>query len=78
MTKQEYAFWNSPLDTEEQWYEDHSDEFVPCERKEEMRSDAVMASSMMPIVHKKGNERHHTAVVKSNLSEEKQRLVLCN
>lgn len=76
MTKQEYAFWNSPLDAEEQWYEDHSDEFVPCERQGEMRKDVVKASSMMPLVHKKGNGIH-AAVVQSNLSEETQRLVLC-
>lgn len=26
----EEQFWNSPLDEEEQWYEDHFDEFVPA------------------------------------------------
>lgn len=33
----EEQFLNSPLDEEEQWYEDHFDEFVPCENQEEMR-----------------------------------------
>lgn len=33
----EEQFWNSPLDEEEQWYEDHLEEFEPCENQEEMR-----------------------------------------
>ena len=37
-------FENSPLDEEEQWYEDHFDEFVPYENQEEMRNQLMQAA----------------------------------
>lgn len=40
----EEIFNNTPLDEEEQWYEDHSDEFVPCENQEEMRKQLQEAA----------------------------------
>lgn len=40
----EKAFWDSPLDEEEQWYEDHADEFVPCKNQEEMRQQLIEAA----------------------------------
>lgn len=40
----EDQFWNSPLDKEEQWYEDHFDEFVPCENQAEMRKKMIKAA----------------------------------
>ncbi len=43
--KQEEAFWNSPLDVEEQWMEDHSDEFVPCENQAEVRQQMMTAAA---------------------------------
>lgn len=37
-------FWNSPLDEEEQWIENHFDEFVPCKNQEEMRKELMKAA----------------------------------
>ena len=34
---QDEAFWNSPLDSEEQWNEDNAEGFVPCENQDELR-----------------------------------------
>lgn len=33
-----WAFENSPLDKEEQWIEDHRNEFVPVENQEDVRN----------------------------------------
>lgn len=51
----DYKFWNSPLDEEEQWYEEHSDEFVPVENQEEMREKLMEAAknTMKEIENKK-------------------------
>ena len=43
MTKE--IFENSPLDTEEQWYEDHFDEFVPSENQEQLRKELMEAAA---------------------------------
>lgn len=40
----EDQFWNSPLDEEEQWYEDHFDEFRPCENQAELRNQLMEAA----------------------------------
>ena len=40
----EEQFWNSPLDDEEQWYEDHIDEFVPCENQKKLREQLAEAA----------------------------------
>ena len=42
MTKE--IFENSPLDTEEQWYEDYFDEFVPSENQEQLRKELMEAA----------------------------------
>lgn len=42
MTEKE--FLNSPLDEEEQWYEDHSEDFVPCENQAELRRQLAEAA----------------------------------
>lgn len=39
MTKE--IFENSPLDEEEQWYEDHFDEFCTVENQKELRLQAM-------------------------------------
>lgn len=41
---QEKAIWNSPLDQEEQLYEDHSEEFVPMKNQEELRKELISAA----------------------------------
>lgn len=46
---QEEAFWNSPLDEEEQWYEDHADEFVPA--PEWVGKSLREAAKNPPVVH---------------------------
>lgn len=33
LEKQVKAFWDSPLDEEEQWYENHADEFKPVDNQ---------------------------------------------
>ena len=38
------AFWDSPLDEEEQWYENHSDEFKPVDKQAEMRKKMIEAT----------------------------------
>lgn len=38
------AFWDSPLDEEEQWYENHSDEFKPVDNQSEMRKKMIEAA----------------------------------
>ena len=43
--KQEDAFWNSPLDAEEQWMEDHSDQFVPCDNQADVRRQMMTAAA---------------------------------
>lgn len=40
----EDKFWNSPLDEEEQWYEDHSDDFVPVENLQKERKVLIQAA----------------------------------
>ena len=42
MTKE--IFENSPLDAEEQWIEDHFDEFVPSENQDELRKELMEAA----------------------------------
>lgn len=44
-------FWNSPLDEEEQWYEDHFDEFKPVENQPEIRKQMMEAAKNPPVVH---------------------------
>lgn len=51
LKKQEKAFWNSPLDEEEQWHEDHTDEFIPVENQEEMRKLMMEVARKPPVVH---------------------------
>ena len=48
---QEEAFWKSSLDEEEQWYEDHAEEFVPCENQAEMRRQAMAAAARPAVIH---------------------------
>ena len=38
------------LDEEEQWYEDHSDEFVPCQNQAEMRRQIMAAAKLPPVI----------------------------
>lgn len=52
LKKQEDAFWSSPLDEEEQWYEDHADEFIPCENQEELRQKLIEAAKQPPSVRR--------------------------
>ena len=33
---EEEIFMNSPLDKEEQWYEDHAEDFVPMKNQEQL------------------------------------------
>lgn len=40
----EKIFSESPLDEEEQWYEDHFDEFVPSPNQEELRKQLILAA----------------------------------
>ncbi len=40
----DYKFWKAPLDEEEQWFEEHSDEFIPCENQEEARKSLKEAA----------------------------------
>lgn len=48
----EEQFWNSPLDEEEQWYEDHFDEFVPVKNLADIRRQMMEAAKNPPVVHK--------------------------
>lgn len=41
------AFWESPLDEEEQWYENHSDEFKPVDKQAEMRKEMIEAANKL-------------------------------
>ena len=41
---QEEAFWNSPLDNEEQEYEVAAENFVPCENQTELRQMLMEAA----------------------------------
>ena len=41
---QEEAFWNSPLDSEEQEYEVAAENFVPCENQTELRQMLMEAA----------------------------------
>lgn len=52
---QEEAFWNSPLDEEEQWDEDHSEGFVPCENQAEMRRQMMEAAARPAAVRHSGD-----------------------
>ena len=38
------AFWDPSLDDEEQWYENHSDEFEPVDKQSEMRKKMIEAA----------------------------------
>ena len=40
----EEIFMNSPLDKEEQWYEDHSEDFVPMKNQEQLRKELMEAA----------------------------------
>ena len=62
MTKEElkdfdYKFWNSPLDEEEQWFEEHSDEFIPSENQEEIRVSLKNAAKNTMNEIEKQNKR---------------------
>ena len=41
---EEEIFMNSPLDKEEQWYEDHSEDFVPMKNQEQLRKELMEAA----------------------------------
>jgi len=45
------AFWESPLDEEEQWYENHSDEFKPVDKQSEMRKKMIEAAKKPAVIH---------------------------
>ncbi len=45
------VWWDTDLDEEEQWYEEHFDEFVPCENQEEMRRQLIEAAKKPPLIH---------------------------
>lgn len=62
MTEKEFETLldNSPLDEEEQWYEAHFDEFVPCENQEEMRKMLIEAAKNPPLVHKSTDKKPYT------------------
>lgn len=45
------AFWDSPLDEEEQWYENHSDEFKPVDKQAEMRKEMIEAANKPAVIH---------------------------
>lgn len=47
----EEQFLNSPLDEEEQWYEDHFDEFVPVENIDDVRKKMIEAAKNPPVIH---------------------------
>lgn len=53
MTKEQ--FLNSPLDEEEQWYENHFEEFVPSENQAELRKQAIDAAKEN-IAHRKSKK----------------------
>lgn len=40
----EEIFNNSPLDKEEQWYEDYFDEFTPSKNQEQLRQELMQAA----------------------------------
>ena len=41
---EEEIFMNSPLDKEEQWYENHSEDFVPMKNQEQLRKELMEAA----------------------------------
>ena len=41
---EEEIFMNSPLDKEEQWYEDHAEDFVPVKNQEQLRKELMEAA----------------------------------
>ena len=45
------VWWDTDLDEEEQWYEDHFEEFVPCKNQEEMRHQLMEAAKLPPVIH---------------------------
>lgn len=45
------AFWESPLDEEEQWYENHSDEFEPVDKQTEMRKEMIETANKPAVIH---------------------------
>lgn len=53
-------FWNSPLDEEEQWIEDHFDEFVPCKNQEQIRSELMKAAEEKLTEIEKPNKKMFT------------------
>ena len=62
-TKQQKESWfNSPLDDEEQWYEDHSNEFVVPENQEELRNQLIQAAKQPPIVHHTENRENKKSI----------------
>lgn len=53
-------FWNSPLDEEEQWIEEHFDEFVPCKNQKEMRKELMEAAEKKLNEIEKPNKKMFT------------------
>lgn len=53
---QEDAFWNSPLDSEEQEYEAVAEDFVSCENQAELRQ-MLMESAQNTIEARKAKKR---------------------
>lgn len=51
LKKQIKSFWDSPLDEEEQWYENHSDEFKPVQNIEEMRKKLIEAANKPAVIN---------------------------
>ena len=51
-----WAFENSSLDEEEQWIEDHRNEFVPVENQEDVRDQFIEAAKNPPKMHYSGKE----------------------
>lgn len=44
LEKQDYAFWNSPLDNEELDYESQADNFIPVKNKSQLREMLIKAA----------------------------------
>lgn len=64
---QEESFWNSPLDEEEQWYEDHADEFVPAPDwvDESLRE----AAKQEPVIHYSERQRKKPFTFRMDVSD---------
>ena len=63
----EEQFINSPLDEEEQWYEEHFEEFRPCKNQEEMRAKLQKAAhNTMEIIR---TEKRKKKLISINLDD---------